>query len=390
MQGRVHRSRFEDDCADDSVTVTEYVGDLINFYDQFDGDRGALLDELNDPSNEDFEHLVDQRDISVDGGQTSRRFLTVEPVPGRGVVAFDFFIPSENSNGFAGDDRPEEGTDILRDDLPLNQSRVMIVIDFKTGRGVIVQSETHLDLPGGIDWANEPRPISLNGDRGAWDNMGGIDLDETNQIDLSSNADGFHADWDILNSISPFAISVDGDVDFDGGRGRLPPQRRLRQPGPRRPLPADPGLAVPARRAGARDRPQRLPGRAQPGAGRAAALRPAGRAGPAHDRDRRLSRRGSPQPPERSLGARSLLMRQSLSGAPRGALRPCRGGQVAERDDAEPERRDDPPARPGGDSTEYGHAERDSRPAGWSSPPPRRRPPARAACRRPRCARSAD
>jgi hypothetical protein len=49
---------------------------------------------------------------------------------------------------------------------------------------VIVQSETHLDLPGGVDWANEPRPISLDGDRGAWDTMGGIDLDQTNQIDL--------------------------------------------------------------------------------------------------------------------------------------------------------------------------------------------------------------
>ena len=84
-------------------------------------------------------------------------------------------------------------------------------------RGVIVQSETHLDLPGDIDWANEPRPISLNSDRGAWDNMGGLDLDETNQIDIESNADGMHLDWDILNSISPFAISVDGDVDFDEG-----------------------------------------------------------------------------------------------------------------------------------------------------------------------------
>ena len=204
------------DC-DDSVTVTEYVEDLMEFYSQFDGDRGALLDELNDPSNDDFSDLVDQRDISVDGGETTRRFFTVEPVPGRGVVAFDFFIPSENSNGFAGDDRPEEGTDILRDDLPLTDSRVMIVMDFETGRGVIVQTETHLDLPGGIDWANEPRPISLNGDRGSWDNMGGIDLDETNQIDLSSNADGMHVDWDILNSISPFAISVDGDVDFEEG-----------------------------------------------------------------------------------------------------------------------------------------------------------------------------
>ena len=119
----------------------------MEFYSQFDGDRGALLDELNDPSNDEFSDLVDKRDISVDGGETTRRFFTVEPVPGRGVVAFDFFIPSENSNGFAGDDRPEEGTDILRDDLPLTDSRVMIVIDFETGRGVIVQAETHLDLP---------------------------------------------------------------------------------------------------------------------------------------------------------------------------------------------------------------------------------------------------
>jgi hypothetical protein len=92
----------------------------------------------------------------------------------------------------------------------------MIVIDFETGRGVIVQSETQLDVPG-VDWANEARPISLNDDRGAWDNMGGIDLDETNQIDLEADSDGLHADWDILNAISPFAISVDGDVDFTEG-----------------------------------------------------------------------------------------------------------------------------------------------------------------------------
>jgi hypothetical protein len=208
--------RGESDCADDPPAVSEDGGALTNFYTQFDGPRGGLLDELNDPSGDEFSDLVDERDISVDGGQTTRRFFTVEPVAGRGVVAFDFFIPSENSNGFAGDGRGEEGTDILRDDLPLTRSRVMIVIDFETGRGVIVQSETHLDLPG-VDWANEPRPISLNGDRGAWDNMGGIDLDQTNQIDLESSDGGLHLDWDILNSISPFAISVDGDVDFEEG-----------------------------------------------------------------------------------------------------------------------------------------------------------------------------
>ena len=54
-----------------------------------------------------------------------------------------------------------------------------------------------------------------------------------------------HVDWDILNSISPFAISVDGDVDFETAR-TASSQRRLLQPGPRRPLPADPGLAIPA------------------------------------------------------------------------------------------------------------------------------------------------
>ena len=140
--------RGEDDCADDSVTVTEYVGDLINFYDQFDGDRGALLAELNVPTDGEFDDLVDARDISVDGGETSRRFFDVEPSRAAASLALDFFIPCENSDGFRGDGRPEEGTDVLSSDLGLDDSRVMIVIDFETGRGVIVQSETHMDGPG--------------------------------------------------------------------------------------------------------------------------------------------------------------------------------------------------------------------------------------------------
>ena len=202
----------------DFTTARELIGQL-EFYDGFiaAGPRGGLLAELNSPTDGEFDDLVDERDISVDGGETSRRFFEVEPEPGRGVVAFDFFIPSENSDGFRGDGRPEAGTDVLRSDLGLNESRVMVVIDYETGRAVIVQSETHMDGPWGVGGANEPRPISLNGDRGAWDNMGGIDLDQTNQIDLESDGDGLHVDWDILNSISPFIISVDGDVDFTEG-----------------------------------------------------------------------------------------------------------------------------------------------------------------------------
>ena len=78
--------------------------------------------------------------------------------------------------------------------------------------------------------------------------MGGIDIDMTNQIDFSSDEDGLHLDWDILNSITPLAISVDGDVDFSEGADGFLELRRLRQPGPGRSLPADPGVAVPARR----------------------------------------------------------------------------------------------------------------------------------------------
>ena len=106
---------------------------------------------------------------------------------------------------------------MLHSDLGLADSRVMIVVDYESGRAVIVQSETHMDGPWGVGGANEPRPISLNGDRGAFDNMGGIDIDGTNQIDFESDADGMHVDWDILNSITPFIVSVDGDVDFTEG-----------------------------------------------------------------------------------------------------------------------------------------------------------------------------
>jgi hypothetical protein len=203
--------------ASGNLTEARALLDRLAFYDGFvsAGPRGALLAELNAAT--DFDALVEARDLSVDGGETSRRFFAVDAEPGRGVLALDFFIPSENSNGFRGDGRPEEGTDILNSSLGLDDSRVMIVIDFETGRGVIVQSETHMDGPWGVGGANEPRPISLNGDRGAWEHMGGLDIDMTNQIDLTSDADGVHLDWDLLNSITPLAISVDGDVDFTEG-----------------------------------------------------------------------------------------------------------------------------------------------------------------------------
>jgi hypothetical protein len=199
------------------------------------GPRGSLLSEINAPSDAEFDELISERDIHLDGGETSRRYFEVGQEPGRGLVAFDFFIPEENSLGLRGDDRPEEGTNVLRSDLDITDSRVMIVIDFETGRGVIGQSETKTDvevpdsftthdaavpvgdIPLAPDGANEPRPVALNGDRGAWSHEGGIDLDETQQINIESDGDGLHVDWDILNQITPLIISVDGDVDFTEG-----------------------------------------------------------------------------------------------------------------------------------------------------------------------------
>jgi hypothetical protein len=53
--------------------------------------------------------------------------------------------------------------------------------------------------------------------RWPWSREGGIDLDETQQINIESDGDGLHLDWDILNSITPLMVSVDGDVDFTEG-----------------------------------------------------------------------------------------------------------------------------------------------------------------------------
>jgi len=69
-----------------------------DWYRQFvdAGPRGALLADINDPTDAEFAALVDQGDTYLNGGETSRRSFTVAPQPGRGVVAIDFFSVRES------------------------------------------------------------------------------------------------------------------------------------------------------------------------------------------------------------------------------------------------------------------------------------------------------
>jgi hypothetical protein len=101
------------------------------------------------------------------------------------------------------------------------------VLDRATGRGQILQTETCTAAGFGRRRCNEPRPIALNGE-GAFVNDRdnditgeGINFDQTNQFDITADADRVRLSYDALNSITPGAISVDGTIEIeqtaDGG-----------------------------------------------------------------------------------------------------------------------------------------------------------------------------
>lgn len=194
-------------------------------------DRGDLIDALNGPSDRAFEDLVGQGTIDEEGGR-NRRYFTVPPSPGDGVVVLDFFIPDERSGFLKGDDR--DTVDPLLGDAGLDRSRIVIVIDRETGRGVITQSETCLasGLPG--NYCEAPRPIELRDPRLR---------PQLNPLPGSQAANEFRVDggdgtleiqYDGLNSITPVAVSVDGTIAFERGPdGTYVKTKDTRDPYPR-------------------------------------------------------------------------------------------------------------------------------------------------------------
>ena len=204
----------------------ERLLDLLEFYAGLrDSDRGDILDALNGPSSEAFEDLVAQGTIDQDGGRNSRYFQ-VEPSPGEGLLVQDFFIPSASSGGFLdGDDR--DTVDPLLGDADLEDSRIVIVIDRETGRGVITQSPTCTAsaLP---DYCESARPIELR-DPQTEPQANPFPGQAPNEFRVDAGDGYVEIEYDALNSITPGGLSVDGTVRFeadgDGGYEKVEDER---------------------------------------------------------------------------------------------------------------------------------------------------------------------
>ena len=123
----------------------------------------------------------------------------------------DLFIPGENAGPLKGDGRDFENP-LRNPDLEETDSRVTVIIDRETGRGVVVQSQSCTVSVAGAGFCNEARPISINGDLGLIENDSendatgeGINLDVTNNYNISADGDGVHLDYESRNSVSPDA-----------------------------------------------------------------------------------------------------------------------------------------------------------------------------------------
>lgn len=165
-----------------------------------DGRGEELVGELLEPTDEEFQALVDEQTIGR--GSTNRSYFPVEQAPGDGIVVVDFFIPQDRSLVLRGDDR--ELQDPVQSDLELTDSRVTLVLDRESGRGMVTQSET-CEVSFGSCQA--PRSIELGpedtGEQGPVD---------PNEFDVRTDAETISLTYDALNSITPDALSVDGTV----------------------------------------------------------------------------------------------------------------------------------------------------------------------------------
>ena len=201
----------------------------LEFYrDLFEsGPRGETLAALVSPSAAEFAALVEQGTIQADDDDTNRRYFQLPPAPGQGILVMDLFIPDENAGPLKGDGRGFENP-LRNPDLEETDSRVMVIIDRETGRGVIVQSQSCTVSVAGAGFCNEARPISINGDLGLIENDSendvtgeGINLDVTNNYNISADGDGVHLDYESRNSVSPVA-GHQRRRHVPAGRGRRP------------------------------------------------------------------------------------------------------------------------------------------------------------------------
>ena len=181
--------------------------------------RGQHLRDLFAVSGSEYADLMAEGTIYYDGGAYNTSYFQLQDPPGGGVVVMDYFIDS-GSSGFIlkGDDR--DHVDPLRGDVPLDRSRMMLVVDLETGRGQVYVSET---CTVGIRTCNEPRPNVFDGsvfsdDTGTRPLVPVLpnDYDVANQFTFSPADGGFELHYDALNGIIPVG-SVDGTVSVHVG-----------------------------------------------------------------------------------------------------------------------------------------------------------------------------
>jgi len=269
-------SYFECIYGDTKVTINKAgqdgltVGDL--FAHRFEGPRGELLADLMGMSDEAFQRRVNEGSIESDarfsltgesvwgengkstagrshldtldllaaGYPTSNyrttRYFDVETVPGDGVVVVDFWISEDNSGGFlAGDGRGY--VDPMHPELGLDDSRLTIIIDRESGRGMVTLSPTTIrvvDYPGSIDslisdpfWARgtqyndlltvPARPIELGPNPGLTSGV------HDNYFQITSDQNSISIDYDSINSVTAplHVVSVDGSLNIEKGEDGL-------------------------------------------------------------------------------------------------------------------------------------------------------------------------
>jgi len=193
--------------------------DLLDLYRGLEGGpRGQDVTDVVSPTDEDFAALVAEGTTEQEGGRFNRRYFQLEPAPGEGVLAYDYYIPFGSSLGLDGDDRGV--SDPLLGDYGQDRSRITVILDRETGRGVVVQTETCTVGVFGRDFCNEPRPITFDKDDDYDNDTGndatgeGINIDKTNEFEFDADGDSVSLDYDALNSITPGGISVDGELEL--------------------------------------------------------------------------------------------------------------------------------------------------------------------------------
>jgi len=200
----------------------------------FAGERRELFESVAAPDAAAFDDLVEAGSIAGENGRQTRYFET-EAHPGDGVLVTEFVIQEESSGPLAGDGRPLTD-DPLGEELPLDDSRVVVVLDRETGRGVVTVSSSEtsvnivprvtpvLDNPGGVPFDVRLEPAHADARPIEFDGRDLTDIVPNNYFEIDASADNVRIDYDVINPLTAptQVISVDGPIVLErGANGRF-------------------------------------------------------------------------------------------------------------------------------------------------------------------------